>query len=321
MPSKREVNSAFEQDVLAGLSMTPKRLSSRYFYDDQGSRLFQEIMTLPEYYLTRCETEIFTEQADAIVDGFLAAGTDIDVVELGAGDGSKTAILLKRLLERDASVKYSPIDISEEAIAELAENFRTKLPQLTIEPYVGDYFAILDSLQKAADRRKIILFLGSNIGNFSADATKEFLASLRAVMNEDDLLFIGFDLQKDPRVIHQAYDDAAGVTARFNLNLLDRINRELGGNFVKENFLHYANYRPIEGSARSYLISRKKQTVEVAGQRFEFDRWEPVFMEISQKYTLPVIENFAREAGFRIAKNFFDSREYYCDSLWRSEPR
>ncbi len=321
MPSKREVNSAFKQDVLAGLSMTPKRLSSRYFYDDQGSRLFQEIMTLPEYYLTGCETEIFTEQADAIVDGFLAAGTDIDVVELGAGDGSKTAILLKHLLERDASVKYSPIDISEEAIDELAENFRTKLPQLTIEPYVGDYFAILDSLQKAADRRKIILFLGSNIGNFSADATKEFLASLRAVMNEDDLLFIGFDLQKDPRVIHQAYDDAAGVTAKFNLNLLDRINRELGGNFVKENFLHYANYRPIEGSARSYLISRKKQTVEVAGQRFEFDRWEPVFMEISQKYTLPVIENFARDAGFRIAKNFFDSREYYCDSLWRSEPR
>jgi len=321
MPSKREDNSAFERDVLAGLALTPKRLSSRYFYDDEGSRLFQEIMTLPEYYLTGCETEIFTEQADAIVDGFLAAGTDIDVVELGAGDGSKTAILLKRLLERDASVKYSPIDISEEAIAELAENFRTSLPQLTIEPYVGDYFAILDSLRAASDRRKIILFLGSNIGNFSADATKEFLASLRAVMSEDDLLFIGFDLQKDPRVIHRAYDDAAGVTARFNLNLLDRINRELGGNFVKENFLHYANYRPIEGSARSYLISRTKQTVEVAGQRFEFDRWEPIFMEISQKYTLAMIDSFACEAGFRIVKNFFDSREYYCDSLWRSEPR
>ena len=321
MPSKREDNSAFERDVLAGLSMTPKRLSSRYFYDDEGSRLFQEIMALPEYYLTGCETEIFTEQTNAIVERFLAAGTNVNIVELGAGDGSKTAILLKSLLQRSASIKYSPIDISEEAITELAGNFRTALPQLTVEPHVGDYFAILDSLQKATNRRKIILFLGSNIGNFSANATKKFFASLRAVMNEDDLLFIGFDLQKDPRVIHQAYDDAAGVTARFNLNLLERINRELGGNFIKENFLHYANYRPIEGSARSYLISRENQTVEVAGQRFEFDRWEPIYMEISQKYTLPMIDDFAREAGFRIVKNFFDSREYYCDSLWRSEPR
>lgn len=301
--------------------MTPKRLSSRYFYDDEGSRLFQEIMTLPEYYLTGCETEIFSEQTDAIIDGFLAADSNIDIVELGAGDGSKTAILLERLLERDTTVRYSPIDISQEAIGELVGTFRTAFPQLAIEPHVGDYFAILDSLRETADRRKIILFLGSNIGNFSADAAKNFFGSLRAVMNEQDLLFIGFDLQKDPRVIHQAYDDREGVTARFNLNLLERINRELGGNFVKENFLHYANYRPIEGSARSYLISREKQTVEVAGQRFEFERWEPIYMEISQKYTLPMIGDFAREAGFRIVKNFFDSREYYCDSLWRPEPR
>ncbi|HQZ83535.1 MAG TPA: L-histidine N(alpha)-methyltransferase [Pyrinomonadaceae bacterium] len=321
MPSKYEDNSAFERDVIAGLSMTPKRLSSRYFYDDEGSRLFQEIMTLPEYYLTDCETEIFTEQTDAIIDGFLAEGTNIDIVELGAGDGSKTAILLKSLLERDASTRYSPIDISEEAIGELVANFRDELPELTIEPHVGDYFAILDSLRKTADRRKIILFLGSNIGNFRADAAKGFFGSLRAVMNDNDLLFIGFDLQKDPRVIHRAYDDPEGVTARFNLNLLERINRELGGNFVKENFLHYANYRPIEGAARSYLISREKQTVEIAGQRFDFERWEPIYMEISQKYSIQMIEDFAREAGFRILKNFFDSREYYCDSLWRTEPR
>lgn len=278
-------------------------------------------MTLPEYYLTNCETEIFTEQADAIIDGFLAEGTSIDIVELGAGDGSKTAILLKGLLARDAAVRYSPIDISEEAIDELVRNFRNAFPHLVIEPHIGDYFAILDSLRKASDRRKIILFLGSNIGNFREDAAKEFFGSLRAVMNANDLLFIGFDLQKDPRVIHQAYDDAAGVTARFNLNLLERINRELGGNFVKENFLHYANYRPIEGSARSYLISREKQTVAVAGQQFEFERWEPIYMEISQKYTIPMIDDFAHGADFRVVNDFFDGRGYYCDSLWRTEPR
>jgi uncharacterized SAM-dependent methyltransferase len=139
-------------------------------------------------------------------------------------------------------------------------------------------------------------------------------------MNDDDLLFIGFDLQKDPHVIAAAYDDAAGVTARFNLNLLARINRELGGDFELDRFCHYANYRPIEGSARSYLISREKQTVHIAALRsdFEFEQWEAIFMEISQKYTIKMIADLAAESGFEIKHNFFDSRKYYCNSLWKT---
>jgi len=317
MARKREKNSAFESDVLDGLSATPKHLPSRYFYDDKGSRLFQEIMRLPEYYLTACETEIFTHRAENIVDELLADGHEIDVVELGAGDGSKTAILLSSLLARAPSTRYLPIDISHEAMGELVRNFGERLPKLTIEPQVGDYFSILNSMRKVSKRRKAILFLGSNIGNFAAEAATEFFRSLRAVMDDGDLLFVGFDLQKDPRVIHLAYDDPAGVTAQFNLNLLERINRELNGTFRLENFLHYANYRPIEGSARSYLISREAHTVGVAGKLFEFRRWEPIHMEISQKYTVTMIEDYARNTGFRVTMNFFDDREYYCDSLWQ----
>lgn len=315
--SNGESRSAFERDVLAGLSVTPKHLSSKYFYDDEGSRLFQKIMGLPEYYLTACETEIFTEQSGEIVNRLLAEGNTIDIVELGAGDGVKTALLLKEVLAKDSSAKYTPIDISEVAMTELVENFRLKLPQLAVEPKVGDYFTILDEVRKSSQRRKAVLFLGSNIGNFDAERTALFFSSLRAVMNEGDLLFIGFDLQKNPRVIHRAYDDAGGVTAKFNLNLLERINRELGGNFIIDNFLHYANYRPIEGSARSYLISRELQKVEVAGREFTFEPWEPIFTEISQKYTLAMIERYAADAGFRVVNNFFDRRRYYCNSLWQ----
>jgi uncharacterized SAM-dependent methyltransferase len=167
-----------------------------------------------------------------------------------------------------------------------------------------------------------LLFLGSNIGNFSREQAVEFFRSLRSVMSEGDLLFIGFDLQKDPHVIVPAYDDAVGVTAAFNLNLLKRINRELGGDFDIEQFTHYANYRPVEGSARSFLISREDQRVHIAAlnRTFEFDQWEAVFMEISQKYSRKMIYEMAIESGFRVRENFFDSKQYYCDSLWETSP-
>jgi dimethylhistidine N-methyltransferase len=313
--------SAFAEDVRKGLSSTPKFLNSKYFYDDEGSRLFQEIMKLPEYYLSGCETEIFTDQAGDIFEAFDAGGS-FDLIELGAGDGTKTAILIEHFLERGADISYSPIDISEEALDALTAKFHREFPSLAMAPRCGDYFRILDSLKGTSGRRKVLLFLGSNIGNFTREATLDFFRSLRAVMTENDLLFTGFDLQKDPKVIVPAYDDAAGVTAKFNLNLLRRINRELGGNFDLDKFSHYANYRPIEGSARSFLISREDQDVRIAAlnQTFHFDQWEAVFMEISQKYTLRMIENFAAESGFAIEHNFFDSRRYYCDSLWRPAP-
>ncbi len=310
--------SQFAADVLAGFSSTPKFLSSKYFYDDEGSRLFQEIMKLPEYYLTGCEQEIFTTQTDAIYNAFANGDNAFDLVELGAGDGTKTAVLIDHFLKQKTDVAYSPIDISQEAVDALTEKFSAEFPLLEMNARVGDYFTILESLRDNNGRRKVLLFLGSNIGNFSSEQSVKFFRSLRGVMNDNDLLFIGFDLQKDPHVIANAYDDAAGVTAKFNLNLLNRINSELGGDFDLDKFTHYANYRPIEGSARSYLMSRERQTVHIAalGRDFEFDQWEAVFMEISQKYSLTMIDDLARDSGFEIKHNFFDSKKYYCDSLW-----
>ena len=310
----------FAEDVLAGLSATPKQLSSKYFYDDEGSRLFREIMNLPEYYLTGCELEIFETQAADIYAAFANGEKTFDLIELGAGDGTKTAVLIDHFLRQDADISYSPIDISDEALDALTSKFTTEFPALRMNALNGDYFKILGSLKNGNGRRKVLLFLGSNIGNFSREQSVDFFRSLRSVMNDNDLLFVGFDLQKDPHVIASAYEDAAGVTAKFNLNLLTRINRELDGNFELDKFIHYANYRPIEGSARSFLISREKHTVRIGAlnRDFEFDQWEAIFMEISQKYNLSMIAGLAAESGFEIKQNFFDGRNYYCDSLWRS---
>lgn len=318
MQTSRSFESSFASDVLEGLSSTPKFLSSKYFYDDEGSRLFQEIMKLPEYYLTACENEIFAEQAHEILKAFAANETSFDLIELGAGDGTKTAVLIGHFLKSGADITYSPIDISNEALDHLAAKFEAEFPALRMKPMCGDYFEMLESLKGDGSRKKILLFLGSNIGNFSHEASIAYFRDLRQTMKANDLLFIGFDLQKDPHVIAAAYDDAQGVTAKFNLNLLTRINRELGGDFDIERFVHYANYRPIEGTARSFLISRETQTVRVDAidREFEFEPWEAIFMEISQKYSLKMIEDLAATSGFRVKQNFFDSRQYYCDSLW-----
>jgi dimethylhistidine N-methyltransferase len=362
--------SLFASDVLAGLSAAPKHLSSKYFYDDEGSRLFQEIMKLPEYYLTRSELEIFQTQYDEIYKAFANGGKPgrnanlkkrasgrmndergtlneemdtgihkssfgihtsngavasppvnnaFDLIELGAGDGSKTAVLVSHFLDRGADITYSPIDISQEALDVLSKKFTREFPALKMETRKGDYFKILESLKNGGGQRKVLLFLGSNIGNFTREQSVEFFRSLRAVMNDDDLLFIGFDLQKDPHVIVRAYDDSAGVTAEFNLNLLRRMNRELGADFDLSKWSHYAIYRPVECAARSFLISREKQSVfiKALNRSFEFEQWEAVFMEISQKYSLRLIEELAAASGFEIKHNFFDGKNYYCDSLWK----
>jgi dimethylhistidine N-methyltransferase len=311
-------HDTFAADVLRGLSATPKCLSSKYFYDAEGSRLFQKIMELPEYYLTRAEFEIFSTRTEEIFDSFTENFAAFELVELGAGDGTKTAVLIEHLLRRRADFTYSPIDISAEAVKSLTEKFRARFPQLPMNARTGDYFRILETLKTESARPKILLFLGSNIGNFLQAEAIEFFRHLRSVMNAGDLLFTGFDLQKDPRVILAAYDDAAGVTAEFNLNLLRRINRELGGNFDLNKFSHYAIYRPTECAARSFLISRETQEVNVANldETFRFGAWEPIFMEISQKYNTEMIEDFARRSGFRVKRNFFDAKKYFVDSLW-----
>ena len=278
-----------------------------------------EIMKLPEYYLTRAELKIFTEQKDAICQAFTEGAEGVDLIELGAGDGTKTAVLIEHLLSKGVDFTYHPIDISQEANDALSARFHEKFPELRIEPHTGDYFKVLGSLSNNNGRRKVVMFLGSNIGNFLRESAVRFFRDLRNVLNENDRLFVGFDMQKDPRTIVAAYDDAAGVTSAFNLNLLRRINRELGGDFDLDRFSHYAQYRPMECAARSFLISREKQTVTIKalGRSFDFEQWEPIFMEISQKYTNSMISELACEGGFEIDREFFNNEDFYVDSLWR----
>lgn len=311
----------FAADVLDGLTAEPKRLSSKYFYDDAGSQLFRQIMELPEYYLTRAEFEVFERHAAGIYEAFADGADGFDLIELGAGDGSKTAVLIEHFLGRRADFGYAPIDISAAAVEQLTAHFRARFPALRIEPRTGDYFRILETLERTVGgRRRILMFLGSNIGNFARADAVAFFRRLRAVLNDGDLLLTGFDLQKDPRVILAAYDDAAGVTAEFNLNLLRRINRELGADFNLRGFSHYATYGPTECAARSFLISRTAQTVNIEklGRSFRFAAWEPIFMEISQKYSPAMIDALAAESGFAVVAGFTDRREYFVDSLWRA---
>ncbi len=276
-------------------------------------------MELPEYYLTRAEFEIFQMQTKEILDAFGAKKAKFDLIELGAGDGTKTSLLVDYFLQQNAAFNYIPIDISQEALNVLTEKFEKQFPQLSVNTEQGDYFKTLKTLGAKTDNRKIILFLGSNIGNFSQEQAVGFFTNLRAVMNENDLLFIGFDLKKEPQTILRAYNDTKGVTAKFNLNLLNRLNRELGANFNLEDFSHYAAYHPIEGAARSFLMSRKQQTVFIKslGESFEFRAWEPIFMEISQKYNLEMISQLAENCGFQVVENFFDGNRYFVDSLWK----
>jgi dimethylhistidine N-methyltransferase len=296
-------------------------LYSKYFYDKKGSELFCRIMRMPDYYLTNCEMEIFGEQKEEIYKYFSQGDPDFDLLELGAGDGLKTKILLKYFSRINSRFRYVPIDISEDVVIKLTLELNEMLPELTVEGMIGDYFEMMDELNAQTDRKKILLFLGSNIGNFDKQEVKDFLVQVRSVMRSGDFLFIGFDLKKDPRVIIRAYDDPQGITAAFNLNLLSRINRELGGDFDTSQFEHVETYDPETGAARSFLISKKEQEVFLSGLNatIKFDKNESIYMEISKKFDHRMIQNLARVTGFEIVKNFTDSRQYYVNSLWRTK--
>ena len=307
-------HSAFATHVAHGLGQLPKTLSSMYFYDDVGSQLFQQIMGLPEYYPTRTEYAILQEQSAAIVAALRPEAGPFSLVELGAGDGLKTKLLLRELLRQQADFTYAPVDISAGAMDGLAAALRQELPALRLDPVVEDYATALQQLP-ARPGSKAVLFLGSNIGNFGPAERLAFLRQLAAPLAPADRLLIGFDLQKDPRRIRAAYDDAQGVTAAFNLNLLRRINRELGADFDLRYWQHYTDYNPLTGAVRSFLVSARAQQVQIAklGRSFDFTAWEVIHTENSYKFTRPQIEQMAQEAGLRVAAVFQDAAGDFAD--------
>ncbi|MFD2515814.1 L-histidine N(alpha)-methyltransferase [Pontibacter locisalis] len=309
----------FANHVTAGLSHTPKKLSSRYFYDGPGSALFQQIMELPEYYPTRCEYEVITENKSAIA-AHLASEGFFHLIDLGAGDALKTKILLKELQERRAAFEYLPVDISEDAMQQLSSSLEKEIPGLNHQAVVGDYNDSLEWLQQNKSGRKVILFLGSNIGNFEHEESLGFLRKIRSHLEPGDSLLMGIDLRKDPDTILRAYNDFAGVTAAFNLNLLHRINRELGGNFDVNGFIHYPIYNPQEGVMRSYLVSKQEQDVyiQATGRSFHFNAWEAIHTESSYKYTLPQIQAMVEASGFTLETIFQDKEGCFADVIFHA---
>ena len=303
------------QHVAEGLHRAPKTLSSMYFYDDAGSRLFQQIMDLPEYYPTRAEFAIFREHGAAIATALSpAGGSDFALVELGAGDGAKTKLLLRELLAAGTPFTYAPVDISAGAMTGLVASLKQELPALHVAPVVAAYATALTQL-RTRPGSKAVLFLGSNIGNFGPAERLDFLRQLAAPLAPADRLLIGFDLQKDPRRIRAAYDDAQGVTAAFNLNLLARLNRELGADFDLAHWQHYTDYSPLNGAVRSFLVSTRAQSVRVAAldETFDFAAWEVIHTENSYKFTLPQIEDLAAKAGLRVVEYFTDEATDFAD--------
>jgi dimethylhistidine N-methyltransferase len=307
----------FANEVAAGLSRDPKSLPCKYLYDEEGSRIFKEIMELEEYYPTRCETEIIARHKGDIAR--LIGENEFNLVELGAGDGVKTKILIRCFLETGLRFRYVPIDISDWAVQGLIGELKRDFRGLTVQGLVSDYFEGLRSLGELNRRTNLVLFLGSNIGNFTPSETRAFLSGLRASMNNGDFVLIGFDLKKDLSILLRAYDDSRGVTARFNMNILRRINKELGGDFDPGRFEYFTTYNPRSGAIESFLISRRQQTVNIrlCGQTFSFAEWEPIHTESSYKFVREDFARLVRENGFQPTASFCDSRGYFIDALWR----
>jgi L-histidine N-alpha-methyltransferase len=299
-------------DVLRGLGASPRQLSSKYFYDARGSRLFERIMRLPAYYPTRVEARLLRRHARALLAALVPGPAPVELLELGSGDGRKTLALCREWLKAGASLSYRPMDISAQALERLGQRVARQLPALSVQPLCGDYFQTWPLPQ--ARRHQVALFLGSNLGNFTDAEAQRFLRRVRAHLRAGDSLLLGLDLQKDPHTVLAAYDDPEGVTAAFNLNLLRRLNRELGMDFDLGGFRHYASYCPLQGVARSFLVSQQAQTVNsrVLGQSFRFGPGEVIHTEQSQKYERAGVEAMARACGFAVHAWFEDPELPYA---------
>ncbi|WP_172283418.1 L-histidine N(alpha)-methyltransferase [Chryseobacterium sp. LAM-KRS1] len=307
----------FFLDVKKGLDSNPKRLSSKYFYDEVGDRLFQKIMAMPEYYLTQCELDIFQNKTADIANLIGFDNTPFDLIELGAGDAMKSTYLLKYMIDKGLDFTYMPIDISGNILSVLDQKLKKEIPDLKVTQLEGEYFQMLNKAASLSSRRKVILFLGGNIGNMELEEANAFCIGLKDHLNPGDRILIGFDLKKNPHTILNAYNDATGITAAFNLNLLTRINKELNADFNIEQFQHYQTYDPVSGACRSYLVSLADQVVNIDHTEIIFKENELIDMEVSQKFSETDIKELAKKTGFEIDGEIKDSRKWFIDSVWK----
>ena len=307
---------AFASAVRQGLRSNPKTLPCRYFYDDPGSLLFEQICDLPEYYLTRTEDAILRDHADAMVAGWVA---DPVMVELGSGSSSKTRRLIVAALRAYGALHYVPIDVSrailEDSSAALVDNF----PNLRVTGYAANYQDALPAVADRFDRPKLYVFLGSSLGNYETDEAVDLLQQVARSMDPTDRLLLGTDLDKDPTILEAAYDDSRRVTARFNLNILERINRELDGTFNLDQFRHEARYQTERRRVEMHLVSRVDQEVAIpgAGLNVKFASGESIHTENSHKYTVEMLDHLAERAGFVEEAAWVDPRGWFRVQRWR----
>lgn len=310
----------FARDVFGGLTANPKTLPCRYFYDAMGSQLFEQICALPEYYVTRTEDSILRRHANEIID---AVPAGCQLVELGSGSSTKTRRLIDALLRRDGRADFFPIDISPTILQESARALSRDYPTLSIKPVVGEYRSALARLAKrsaggAAAAPRLILWLGSSVGNFDREQASAFLTELGNACPASDRLLMGVDLRKGREILEPAYDDAAGVTAAFNLNLLRRINGELGGTFDHAAFSHRAVYHAEEGRIAMYLVSTRDQQVTIRRPfryQVSFAAGEVIHTENSFKYSLNEIDQLAQSSGWQVENRWIDERGFFSVNL------
>lgn len=300
-----DAHSVFLRDVLKGLSGARKTLPCQYFYDAAGSDLFEQITTLPEYYPTRTEIAILNAHAAEIA---ASLGEHVLMVEYGAGASTKTRILLDAL---QLPAGYVPIDVSEEFLLHTAQALRTDYPDLPVHPVVGD-FMIRFGLPNESKGRPVGFFPGSTIGNLNDDDILRFMSSARDLLGDGSQFLIGVDLRKDADILVPAYDDAAGVTASFNLNLLTRINRELGADFDLSSFEHRAIWNDTASRIEMHLVSQRSQSVKISGRTIHFDAGETIHTENSRKFSIDSLTPLFEQTGWNLNKQWLDERHYFA---------
>lgn len=320
-----DAREQFALDVLTGLCASPKQIPAKYFYDDRGSRIFQRITHQEEYYLSRAELAILDAARSELPR--LVPDDCVDIIELGPGDGSKSRLIIAGFLEAERRVNYYPIDISAKALDLLSNDLLTNnLPgdhRLTVHGVIAEYSHGLRHAREHSKNRQLVLFLGSNIGNFDSCQRQAFLHSMWKSLAAGDRLITGFDLKKDVAILTRAYNDAAGHTRAFNLNVLRRINEELGGNFDLDGFRHCGVYNPVLGAMESYLLSTRVQEVHIAEleRSFAFETFEPLHLEYSFKFLEQDIDRLCDHTGFHLERNFYDADRFFVDSLWSVSKR
>ncbi len=313
--ASRKAQRSLTEDVREGLTAEPKHIPPKYFYDAVGSALFDVITLLPEYYPTRAESQILEKYADEIV---AALPGDKQLLELGTGSATKTRVLVEAILRQQTELEFLPNDISPEVLEQGSRVLLQMFENLTIEAYATDYFTALERFRVDAKKRALVLFLGSNLGNFTYTEALEFMTALRKILKPADALLLGTDLKKDPQILTNAYDDQIGVTAAFNLNLLARLNRELDADFDLRKFKHKAVYNETEGRVEMHLESLATQKVNLRklDLKIEFKIGETIHTENSYKFNLEDLRHLAEVSGFKVQQSWFDNKKRFGSSLF-----